>query len=103
MLKKADVTTDITSINNNYLTNASLSSQLNDLKSQHITDEVKKVEDKVNENKKEIIFPKGFFSYKYHSNLVYNCKLNSFKIYASSSILDCKPKIFMILQIKMIF
>ena len=61
--KKAHVATDITSIKNNYVTNASLSSQLNDLKSQHITDEVKKVEDKVNENKKEIIFVKGFFSY----------------------------------------
>ena len=90
--KKADVATDITSIKNNYVTNASLSSQLNCLKSQHITDEVKKVEDKVNENKKEIIFVKGFSSYEYHSNLVYDCKLNSFKIYASSSILDWKPK-----------
>ena len=50
--KKADVATDITTIKNNYVTNASLSSQLNDLNSQHITDEVKKVEDKVNENKK---------------------------------------------------
>ena len=80
--KKADVATDITSIKNNYVTNASLTSQLNDLKSQHITDEVKKVEDKVNENKKEIIFVKGFFSYEYHSNLVYDCKLNTFKIYA---------------------
>ena len=78
MLKKADVTTDITSVKNNYVTNASLSSHLNDLKSQHITDEVKK----------EIIFVKGFFSYEYHSNLVYYCKLNSFKIYASSSILE---------------
>ena len=50
--KKADVAADITTIKNNYVTNASLSNQLNDLKSQHITDEVKKVEDKVNENKK---------------------------------------------------
>ena len=69
-----------------------MSSQLNDLKSQHIKDKVKKVEDKVNENKKEFIFVKGFFSYEHHSNLVYDCKLNSFKIYASSSILDWKPK-----------
>ena len=89
---KTDVATDITAIKNDYVTNASLTSQLNDLKSQHITDEVKKVEDKVNENKKEIIFVKGFFSYEYHSNLVYDCKLNSFKIYASSYILDWKPK-----------
>ena len=54
---------DITTIKNNYVTNASLSSQLNNLKSQHIADEVKKVEDKVNKNKKEIIFVRGFFSY----------------------------------------
>ena len=69
-----------------------MSSQLNDLKSQHTTDEVKKVEDKISENKKEISFVKGFFSYEHNSNLVYDCKLNSFKIYASSSILDWKPK-----------
>ena len=56
MQKKADVATDITTIKNNYVTNANLSSQLNDLKSQHITDEVKKVEDKVNENKKRNYF-----------------------------------------------
>ena len=77
--KKADVATDITTIKNNYVTNASLTSQLNDLKSQHITDEVKKVEDKVNENKKEIIFVRGFFSYEYHSDFVYDCKLNFIK------------------------
>ena len=71
--KKTDVATDITTIKSNYVTNASLASQLNDLKSQHITDEVKKVEDKVNENKKEIIFVKGLFSYEYHSDLVYDC------------------------------
>ena len=82
-VKKADVAMDITSIKNNYITNASLSSQLNDLKSQHITDEVKKVEDKVNENKKEIIFVKGFFSYEYHSNLVYDCKLKYYNFYPS--------------------
>ena len=88
---KTDVATDITAIKNDYVTNASLTSQLNNLKSQHITDEVKKVEDKVNENKKEIIFVKGFFSYEHNSDLVYDCKLDSFKIYASSYILDWNP------------
>ena len=34
--KKADVATDITTIKNDYVTNASLSSQLHDLKSQHM-------------------------------------------------------------------
>ena len=40
MQKKADVATDITTIKNDYVTNASLTSQLNDLKSQHIATEV---------------------------------------------------------------
>ena len=38
--KKADVATDITAIKNDYVTNASLTSQLNNLKSQHIATEV---------------------------------------------------------------
>ena len=37
---KADVATDITAIKNDYVTNTSLTSQLNDLKSQHIATEV---------------------------------------------------------------
>ena len=41
--------------------------------------DVKKVEDKVNENKKEIIFIRGFYSYEHNSDLVYDCKLNLFK------------------------
>ena len=77
--KKADVATDITLKKNNYVTNANLTSQLNNLKSQHITDEVKKVEVKVNENKKEITFVRGFYSYEHNSDLVYDCKLNLFK------------------------
>ena len=43
--KKSEVATDITAIKNDYVTNASLTSQLNDLKAQHIADEVKKVDD----------------------------------------------------------
>ena len=35
--------------------------------------DVKKVEDKVDENKKEIIFVRGFFLYEYNSDLVYDC------------------------------
>ena len=37
---KADVATDITAIKNDYVTNSSLTSQLNDLKRQHIATEV---------------------------------------------------------------
>ena len=44
--KKDDVATDITTIKNDYVTNASLSSQLNDLKSQHIATEVTEIDNK---------------------------------------------------------
>ena len=44
--KKADIATDITAIKNDYITNASLSSQLNDLKSQHIPTEVTGIDNK---------------------------------------------------------
>ena len=44
--KKADVAMDITTIKNDYVTNASLSSQLNDLKSQHIATEVTGIDNK---------------------------------------------------------
>ena len=62
-----------------------------DLSNYAIKDDVKKVEDKVNENKKEIIFVRGFFSYEYHSDLVYDCKLNLIKTYFYG-ILKWKPK-----------
>ena len=44
--KKADAATDITTIKNDYVTNASLTSQLNDLKSQHIATEVRTIDNK---------------------------------------------------------
>ena len=43
--KKTDVVDDITKIKNDYATNASLDSKLNDLKSQHIATEVKSIDD----------------------------------------------------------
>ena len=46
MQKKTDVATDITAIKNDYVTNASLTSQLNDLKSQHIATEVTSIHNK---------------------------------------------------------
>ena len=54
-VKKTDYTTEISEIKNNYFTNAALTSQLNDLKSQHITDEVKKVDDTVSKNSTNIL------------------------------------------------
>ena len=89
--KKADVATDITAIKNDYVTNASLTSQLNDLKSQHIATEVTTKDNKakknasdiltlenrlrqkeytINENERELSFNRGFFFYIDQSYLV---------------------------------
>ena len=96
---KADVATDITAIKNDYVTNASLTSQLNDLKSQHIATEVTGIDNKtknnasdilvlenkiivikdiINENERGLSFYRGFFFYKDQSYLTYECKLGSF-------------------------
>ena len=96
---KADVATDITTIKNDYVTNASLSSQLNDLKSQHIATEVTIIDNKtkinssdilkleakfdvnrdtINENERGLSFNTGFFFYKDKSYLVYDSKMGSF-------------------------
>ena len=48
--KKTDVADDITKIKNDYVTNASLDSKLNDLKSQHIATEVNSIDDKTKKN-----------------------------------------------------
>ena len=42
LLKNPDYLAEITSIKNDFVTNAALTSQLNDLINQHISDEVKK-------------------------------------------------------------
>ena len=52
---KADVATDITAIKNDYVTTASLSSQLNDLKSQHIATEVTGIDNKTKKNASDIL------------------------------------------------
>ena len=101
--KKADVATGITAIKNDYVTNASLTSQLNDLKSQHIATEVTGIdnktkknasdilalknklqqkEDTINENERGLSFNRGFFFYMDQSYLVYDCKLGSFNFTA---------------------
>ena len=89
--KNTEVANDITTIQNYYATNASVDSKINDLKAKHISDKVKKVEDKINKNEGGISVFTGFFSYTYQNDLVYECKLNSFKIYAPGDILDWKP------------
>ena len=110
--KKTDVASDITKIKNDYATNSSLESKLNDLKAQHIATEVKTIDDKtkknagdisgfenklkqkediVDENQRELSFFRGFFSYTQNSNLVYECKVNSMK-FDIFGILEWKPK-----------
>ena len=97
--KKADVATDITAIKNDYVTNTSLTSQLNNLKRQHIATEVTGIDSKTKKNASDILELKnelekkeydiseneigisifrGFFSYLQQNNLVYECKVNSF-------------------------
>ena len=53
--KKAEVATDITAIKNDYVTNASLTSQSNDLKSQHIATEVTGIDNKTKKNASDIL------------------------------------------------
>ena len=53
--KKTDVANDITTIRNDYVTNASLTSRLNDLKAQHIATEVKTIDDKTKKNASDIL------------------------------------------------
>ena len=81
------------------MTNASLSSQLNDLKSQHIATEVTGIDNKtkksasdilalekkltqkgdtINENERELSIFRGFFFYLQQNHLAYECKVNSF-------------------------
>ena len=57
--KKADVATDITTIKNDYVTNVSLSSQLNDLKSQHIATKVTGLDNKTKKNTSDILAVKN--------------------------------------------
>ena len=52
---KADVATDITAIKNDYVTNASFTSRLNDLKSQHIATEVTGIDNKTKKNASDIL------------------------------------------------
>ena len=82
-----------------YVSNASLTSQLNNLKSQHITIEVTGIDNKTKKNANDILTLKnelqqkeydiseneigislnrGFFYYLQQSNLVYECKVGSF-------------------------
>ena len=101
--KKDEAATDITTIKSDYVTNASLASQLNDLKSQHIATEVTGIdyktkkngsdilalenkltqkEDTINKNERGLSFNRGFFFYMDQSYLEYDCKMGSFNFTA---------------------
>ena len=54
-VKMTDYATEITSIKNDYATKAILDSKINDLKSLHISDEIRKVDDKVVKNISDIL------------------------------------------------
>ena len=53
--KKTDLANDITTIKNDYVSNASLTSRLNDLKSQHIATKVKTIDNKTKKNASDIL------------------------------------------------
>ena len=97
--KKTDVATDIITIKNDYVSNASLTSRISDLKSQPIATKVKTIdrktkknvsgilsfesrlkqkEDTINENERGLSFNRGFFYYLQKNSFVYECKLSSF-------------------------
>ena len=55
MQKKADVAMDITAMKNDYVTNTNLTSQLNNLTSQHIATEVTGTDNKIKKNANDIL------------------------------------------------
>ena len=98
--KKTDVANDITTIKNDDVSNASLTSRLNDLKSQHIAAEIKTIDDKTKKHASDILSFESRLKQKediidevqrenaltsgrdyYHDKmyLLYECKAFSFK------------------------
>ena len=94
-----------------YVSNASLTSQLNNLKSQHIAIEVTGIDNKTKKNANDILavknelekkeyditeneigisFNRDFFYYLQQSNLVYECKVDSFA-FNNKKITNWKP------------
>ena len=100
LFKKSDYLTEIRSIKNDCVTNAALRSQLNDLKSQYIVGEVRKIDDKTKKNstdilgfesrlkqkedtlndlEKEVSFFRESYYFNQQSYLIYEQKTFSFK------------------------
>ena len=99
-VKKTDYGNEITKIKNDYATNASLDSKLNDLKAQHISTEVIKIDDKtkkitcdilkfetrlkqkediVDDTQRENALTSGRDYYRDEMYLLYECRAFSFK------------------------
>ena len=115
--KKADVATDINTIKNDYVTNASLTSQLNNLKSQHIATEVTGIDNRTKKNASDILavknklqqkeyiiienerrlsFNRSFFFYTGQIYLKYECKMGSFD-FNTNKIYKWKPIIVLVI------
>ena len=96
-IKATDIIAKSANTKANTITNASLRTQLNNLKSQYIATEVTSIdkktkkyasdtlalenklqqkEDTINENERELSFNRGFFYYLQQSYLVCECKVN---------------------------
>ena len=122
--KKAEVVTDIAAIKNDYVTNASLTSQLNNLKSQHIATEVTGIdnkvkenasdilalknkltqkEDTINENERGLSFNRGLFYYLQQSHLVYACKSGLFHFTINNIILHGNQLVFLVILVLVIY
>ena len=54
-VKLNDYSSEITKIKNDCVTNTDLTSRINDLKNQHVPNEIKKVDDKVKKNTTDIL------------------------------------------------
>ena len=121
--KKTDVANDITTIKNDYVTNASLTSRLNDLKIQHMANKVKTIDDKtkknssdilalksklqqkqyvINENERGLSFNRGFFYYMDQIYLIYGCKMGSFN-FTSKKYLHGNQQVFLIVLVILIW
>ena len=109
-LKKVIMTMSLMT-KNDYVTNATLDSKINDLKAQHIADKVKKFDDKIKKNAGDILgfesrlkqkedivgegqrensFTRGFYYYLQQSYLVYKFKNYSFKKNTSGKLITWK-------------
>ena len=112
---------DMTAIRNDYVTNVSLTSQINDLKSHHIATKVTAIDNKakkknasdilalenkltqkentINESDRGLSFNRGFFYYLQQSYLVYECKSGLFDHILIIKYLHGNQQVFLVILI----